>query len=276
MGGGELLLSTLGPHYFIHQRTSVWANVFCWCVRVRIVRVCVYAAVSEWTVAACLKRINSFSWGSKHTSYKGSGHPTDESTERARGRREVTSESETVEEGVGVGGGYSSATSLLFFPSPCFLPSLPGRLWTGRTERKRQWKRDKRGEAERMKASVCVYVCVWHALSCRCCLPLPLQPASLAVRKRNVFRRNDSLNRFTMWMWDSNFQTFAGRIPRKKEQRPESLTGPAGWPPVCSHCWDSHTLHTGFWVCFQFMSFIITFTRILILSPGTHWLYVAV
>lgn len=106
-------------------------------------------------------------------------------------------------------------------------------------------------------------------------LPLPLQPASLAVRKRNVFRRNESLNRFTMWMWDSNFQTFAGRIPRKKEQGPESIAGPAGWPPVSLYCWDSFACrHIGLKSAStsSFFFFFIVACWNFYLSCGTHWI----
>lgn len=118
------------------------------------------------------------------------------------------------------------------------LPSLGG------CERAEQRGRHKVRETKGAKQREWKRVCVWVTLCVTCSvmlvwLPLPLQPASLAVRKRNVFRWNESLSRFTMWMWDSNFQTFAGRIPRKKEQGPESRAGPAGWPPVSLYCWDS-------------------------------------
>lgn len=122
---------------------------------------------------------------------------------------------------------------LILFPLPSFfLVCLPGRLWKGRRVRHTPNLRDKVGgghrrEDESEPVSVWVTLCVTCSVMLLRLLWLPLWPASLAFRKRNVYQRNDSLNWFTMWMWDSNFQTFAGRIPRKKEQRPESLAGPA-------------------------------------------------
>lgn len=210
---------------------------------------CADLFLSEWSRAACGKRINRFSWldteGAGTPLTQGQDIPLTRARKEAEGGGE-TSESETD----GERGRFWREASLFCFVffSPHFLTSLPRRLRKGRTESEAQSTRNKTGKAEGMKANVSV----WATLCVTCSvmlvwLPLPLRPASLSVRKRNVFRRNESLNRFTMWMWDSNFQTFAGRIPRKKEQRPESLAG--GWPPVSLYCWDSPTLkdrvHTG-------------------------------
>lgn len=121
---------------------------------------------------------------------------------------------------------------LFFFSCLRFLTSLPKRLWRARPERGKHKVRDGEGKAERIKGGAHVRDCVEHALSCWCdCHRLSNQRCRLSEKKK-VFQWNESLNRFTMWMWDSNFQTFAGRIPRKKEQGPESRAGPAGWPPV--------------------------------------------
>lgn len=201
---------------------------------------CADLFLSEWSGAACGKRINRFSW----LDTEGAGTPLTQGQDipLTGARREEEGERDERERDREKGRFCRDATVLLFFfsLSPHFLTSLPWRLWKGRTERETQSKRDKGGKAERMKANVSAWVTLCVTCSVMLVwLPLPLQPASVTVRKRNVFRRNESLNRFTMWMWDSNFQTFAGRIPRKKEQRPESLAGPAGWAPVSSYCRDS-------------------------------------
>lgn len=209
----------------IFQFEAIWVTIcgFFLCMQILLVQTC----SSEWS----LKRINRFSWlSTAGTPLIESGHPTgwregeEDDQQQDRGRRET------------------EETLHYFFPCPSlFLTSLPGRLWKGRTERATQNKRDKGGWAKKMKTNLWVTLCVTCSVMLLWRL-LPLQPALLPVRKRNVYQRNESLNWFTMWMWDSNFQTFAGRIPRKKEQRPKSLSGPA----VCSHCWHSlrNWLHT--------------------------------
>lgn len=201
---------------------------------------CAELFFSEWSV----KRINRFSWvdtaGTPIT--QGQDIPLTgakrEEGGREGGRRENEGDEQQQDKEQGRHRGDALLCFFSFFFSTFSLLSLGG---CERADQRRRHKirETKGGKAERMQANVSVWVTV--CLTCSVMLvwlPLALQPASLAVRKRNVFRRNESLNRFTMWMWDSNFQTFAGRIPRKKEQRLESLAGPAGWPPVRLHCWD--------------------------------------
>lgn len=196
---------------------------------------------SEWS----LKRIIRFSLlSTTGTPITESGHPTRVREEGGKARKTISSksrESKTETE---------ETLYCFLFHTSFLLPKFPP--WAEQTGREKQERQRKKkgwrgGRAESVNANLWVWLtlCVQHALSCCCDCGWLLQPASSAFRKRNVYAKNESLNQFTMWMWDSNFQAFAGRIPRKKEQQPESLVGPAGWPPACWHRWHFH-LETDF------------------------------
>lgn len=145
----ESPLSTLGSFSLTQSLGVLLEYVKC---------TCAYLLLSEWSGAACDKRINRFSpWG-WHTSASASGHPTDWSKE-AGGGRAVEREERDREKGRFWGD--ASLLSFFFFLLALhFLISLPGRLWKGWTERETQSMRDKGGKAERMKVSACEWLCV--------------------------------------------------------------------------------------------------------------------
>lgn len=177
-------------NYFCQHFTHITLSrrgFLCECVHSCVYANCTCADVfpSEWSGAACCKRINRFSW----LDTEGAGTPLTQGQdipltgarreeEGGRGGREgETSESETERRG-------DTEETLdcfffcFFFSSPHFLTSLPGRLWKGRTERQTQSKRDKGGKTERMKANVSVWVT--RCVTCSVMLVwLPLPPTGV-------------------------------------------------------------------------------------------------